>query len=478
MSNIHYAEVKKDTAIVHFSGPKPWSGNHMRCDIEELWWEYARLTPFHQELMEEFILESVRNAGTYAQLTSLYEEKESLSKLLMESVKLCEKYKNIAQRMATLKLRSKGYDNNKIAFIICANNSLYYDECAWYLNRLHVPDGYETDVICITEAESMAQGYQAAMKDSDAKYKVYLHQDVFIYNRFFIDEMLGIFQSDSQIGLMGVIGGINLPQNADTWNAWNIGRAYVCDYEGAFFVNAYQEEGRRWIEVEAADGMLLATQYDLDWREDLIPGFDFYDVSQSLEFRRCGYKVVIPFQAEPWCMHDCGHSKLVHYDEARKNILKEYTDFFSGIYEPEYDSGNFRLEEEYFQILKECLEQGYYEKALGICAELHIGKIKDNDLQYAINMLDIYLEEKKREAGVGSFFPDYCRWDEIKSKYDEIKFALRHAERGTNGEVVEALKDKIDKREISRQAILVICKYSVFNQKLALARLLGDDSLL
>lgn len=26
------------------------------CDIEHLWWEYAKLTPFYQELLEETIL--------------------------------------------------------------------------------------------------------------------------------------------------------------------------------------------------------------------------------------------------------------------------------------------------------------------------------------------------------------------------------------------------------------------------------------
>lgn len=81
-----------------------------------------------------------------------------------------------------------------ISFIICANNSLYYEECVWYINNLHLPDGYEKDIICITEAESMAQGYNAAMESSNAKYKIYLHQDIFIYHRQFIEDILKIFQ--------------------------------------------------------------------------------------------------------------------------------------------------------------------------------------------------------------------------------------------------------------------------------------------
>ena len=73
-------------------------------------------------------------------------------------------------------------NDRKIAFILCVNNELYYEECLWYINQLYVPEGYETDVICITDAESIAQAYNAAMESSDARHKVYLHQDVFIYH--------------------------------------------------------------------------------------------------------------------------------------------------------------------------------------------------------------------------------------------------------------------------------------------------------
>lgn len=110
-------------------------------------------------------------------------------------------------------------NDKKIAFIICANNDLFYDECVWYINRLNVPEGYETDIICIAGAESMTAAYNAAMESSDARYKVYLHQDVFIYHQDFIGDILKVFQADKQIGLLGVIGGVNLPQNAVIWNA-------------------------------------------------------------------------------------------------------------------------------------------------------------------------------------------------------------------------------------------------------------------
>lgn len=324
-NNIHYLEVKERTAIIHFSGPKPWAGKNIRYDIEQLWWDYAKKTPFYFELLEECLREAIHDPMIYLEIESLKEQAKYLAKGLTESTKLCKRIYEMAERKTGRNFyeREEREEEKKICFIICVNNSLYYDECVWYINNLHVPSGYGIDIICITEAESMAEGYNAAMKDSNAKYKVYLHQDVFIYNRHFIDDILKIFQMDNQIGVIGVIGGINLPQNAVIWNAWNLGMTYGCDYVSASCIKGFQSEESKWTEAEAIDGMLMVTQYDIEWREDLMLGWDFYDISQSLEFRRQGYKTVVAYQKEPWCMHDCGNSKLIHYDEMRKKILSE-----------------------------------------------------------------------------------------------------------------------------------------------------------
>ena len=56
-------------------------------------------------------------------------------------------------------------NKQKIAFIICTNNALYYEECVRYINELEVPVGYCTDIICIQEANSMAEGYNAGMQE-------------------------------------------------------------------------------------------------------------------------------------------------------------------------------------------------------------------------------------------------------------------------------------------------------------------------
>ena len=93
----------------------------------------------------------------------------------------------------------------KIAVITCVNNEEEYAQALSYIDRLHVPDGYELDVIAVREAPSMAAGYQMAMEHTDARYKIYMHQDTFIINREFLQDMLSVFRSDDRIGVIGMV---------------------------------------------------------------------------------------------------------------------------------------------------------------------------------------------------------------------------------------------------------------------------------
>ena len=97
-------------------------------------------------------------------------------------------------------------NDKKICFIICYNDDKYISECLHYINRLTVPDGYLLDVLTVKNADSMTSGYNAAMNETDAKYKIYMHQDVFIVNINLLEDILKIFE-DKNVGMLG--GGRN-----------------------------------------------------------------------------------------------------------------------------------------------------------------------------------------------------------------------------------------------------------------------------
>ena len=105
---------------------------------------------------------------------------------------------------------------------------------------------------------------------------------------------------------------------------------HACEPESVVDSEMMEPEGA-YIDVEAADGLLLATQYDIQWRDDLFGGWHFYDTSQCLEFARRGYQVVVPNQEQDfWCIH-CPREKPLapEYKEWQKNFLKEYGDMLS-----------------------------------------------------------------------------------------------------------------------------------------------------
>lgn len=217
-------------------------------------------------------------------------------------------------------------NDKKICIICCVNDEDFFSECLMYIDRLIIPEGYEIEVISIEDAKSMTAGYNEAMKSSDAKYKIYIHQDTFIVDKYIIQELIDVFINNPQIGMIGVAGTPNMPADACMWNSKRVSTLYGAGFSDIQKCNDYSNIGSyEIVSVEAIDGLFMATQYDLPWREDLFTEFDFYDASQSMEFIKKGYQVVVPLFDKPVCVHDDGEIlNLINYDENRKKYLKEY----------------------------------------------------------------------------------------------------------------------------------------------------------
>lgn len=219
------------------------------------------------------------------------------------------------------------YDEHKISIISCVNDERMYDEACLYLEHLNVPVGMEVELIAVRGAESMAGGYQEAMRSSNAKYKIYMHQDVFLTNRDILVAIVDIFRSDTSVGLIGLIGAEKLATDNPCW--W-IGTKQC----GAIVSKEAPDKGHRSVctiaegacmDVEAIDGAFMATQCDLPWRTDLFKGWHFYDTSQTFEFRNSGYRTVIPRQTEPWFIHFNGRKfPGEDYEEAMMVFVQNY----------------------------------------------------------------------------------------------------------------------------------------------------------
>ncbi len=215
-------------------------------------------------------------------------------------------------------------NNKKVCFITCVNDDLLYNHCLNYINKLNVPDGYELEILSLENSSSITNAYNKAINLSHAKYKIYLHQDTYIINENFIKDILEIFESNLDIGMLGVVGCKALSMDGIWWNSPSTVGKVIEIHTGILGLLQFREvEDIEY--VDSIDGLIMITQYDIKWREDLFDGWHFYDTSQCMEFKRKGYKVGVPKQFYPWCIHDCGIVDTSNgYEEYRSIFLKEY----------------------------------------------------------------------------------------------------------------------------------------------------------
>lgn len=208
----------------------------------------------------------------------------------------------------------KQYNESKICFIICADNDVFLQECLLYIGLLEVPGGYEVDVLTLDNVESVAAGYNEAMNYSDAKYKVYLHQNTLIIEKNFIGLFLNIFKKNPQIGMLGVLGAERFSKDGI------LAHSILCG-EG-------KNKGEI-LEADALDGSLLVTQYDIPWRDDVFTDKYFYDTAQGFEFKRVGYKLVVPIQGKDWIKRIEKKTIDPKLELEREKLLCEYPEIIN-----------------------------------------------------------------------------------------------------------------------------------------------------
>ena len=215
-------------------------------------------------------------------------------------------------------------NDRKICFISCVKNHLRFEESVRYIHTLELPAGFEVEILPVVDAPSIAAGYNYAMKASDAKYKVYLHDDVRIINKRFIMDILVLFERHTEVGLLGLLGAQKLPTHAIWWESEELFGKVFDNYTGNMELVSFQEVVEEYQSVEAIDGRLMVTQYDLPWNEELFDGWDFYETSQSTAFIRQGMKVGVPRQETPWAMQECGNKESEHLFYYRNLYLRHY----------------------------------------------------------------------------------------------------------------------------------------------------------
>ncbi len=353
----------------------------------------------------------------------------------------------------------------KVAFIVCYNHTIYMKECMDYISWLNIPEGVETEVIGVADADSMTSGYNAAMNSSDAKYKVYLHQDVFILNKNFIRDMITVFENHSEYGMLGVIGGNRMIADAIYWDKWNVGEVYAWDTLKSVHLSLGGVQDL--VEsVDAIDGMIMMTQYDVPWKQDIFDGFDFYDISQSKEFLLAGYKVGVVKQEQPWCFHDCGDSSLSEYDRYRKRFCETYKEL-GYLYTIDEQIENRKIRnrviDNVIPQITDALEVGdlvYLNSALDVAIDYYPFHTK---LFYIHVLTEIITKEKNLGVEHG-FYVTGMKLNDLIEKYMLYRFLLKRLELGNSIKTLQAVVKSISISDERLAAEKIIAGHTVFDQ--------------
>ncbi|HEY8476286.1 MAG TPA: glycosyltransferase, partial [Chloroflexota bacterium] len=195
--------------------------------------------------------------------------------------------------------------------------------CARSIEALDVPSGYTVEKVLVVGAPTTAAGYQVAMRASSAKYKVYLRPDVRLVHRGLLHELLRLFRLYPRLGMVAVRGATRLLPSG-LWHdaGWRHRYGRVWEYRGP--EGAVGQGGpidRRqlrlvrhrhfvgdYLTAVAVDGMLVATQYDLEWDESSeLDGLA--EQAHALELIRAGYEVGIARQERVWCLRWVGRGE-------------------------------------------------------------------------------------------------------------------------------------------------------------------------
>lgn len=344
----------------------------------------------------------------------------------------------------------------KIDFIICTNNELWYAECKKYIDNLIVPANAEIEVIAIRNASGMTQGYAAGSTRSNADYKVYLHQDTFIINRHFIEDIKAVFDSDDRIGVIGMIGSNAIERHIFSWEGWECGKTIGCNGVQETLFDFGTITGK-YETVDSLDGMILVTRYDVPWREDIFTGWHFYDRSICMEYRRKGYLCVVPRQESPWCIHDSGISDLHGWNEGLLIFLEEYSDFFDKEYVLSHIKPVDEQERQQIGAIAQNIEMLIDSRRMDEAARLlhDVAKseaLPNKKIVFLINLLEIYQTGK-----CNMFFSVDDRVSDMQEKYVRAAFLLRRKLYGLS----LSEKDNLFLSELTKQERAVIARHEL-----------------
>jgi len=164
-------------------------------------------------------------------------------------------------------------DEEKIAIIIYRQEDASYQRLMEQLATLEIPEIHgrpaEVEVVTMEGDGGRAAAYNAGMRQSSARCKVYLDTAVAWLNPRLLKMILEIFQWPGHVGMVGFFGS-SLPLDGDFRHARRkFGHFAWAEPQSGNVQQTHGESGIFCQRVQAVDGTCLATCEDVPWDEEV-----------------------------------------------------------------------------------------------------------------------------------------------------------------------------------------------------------------
>lgn len=196
-----------------------------------------------------------------------------------------------------------------ISLIIC---SRYHDIAQTLKDNISETIGVDYELIVIDNSEnkySIFSAYNEGIRRAKGDLLCFMHEDILYHTNKWGEKLINHFNSDSTIGLIGVVGTHFLPKTPSYW----------CDteYASGTLIQGYNEEDiyktinvkhdnflkdSNIIDAVAVDGFWFSIKRNLfdkiKFDEKLFKGFHFYEMDICMQVLTAGFSVKIIMDIE------------------------------------------------------------------------------------------------------------------------------------------------------------------------------------
>lgn len=190
---------------------------------------------------------------------------------------------------------------DEILFIIVGNDDWIISENIKFIDNMTIPKHMKVEYRVVSNLDNIPQAVQNAMRESMAKYKIYLDQNAFLIDKEFLPKAIAIFQNNPDIGLLGARGYYKTEENEKMELRGN----YIFQYNDTRNIclsNVCEGDVNTIVDVMALDKHFMMTSVDSDWNGN---NSNFH-IIKSVEMRHMGYRTVVFIDEKPFVLFDNG----------------------------------------------------------------------------------------------------------------------------------------------------------------------------